>query len=460
MKKSSFWIFVQLILIGNIFSQSLTPAVLKEIQQNYWNTKPNQAIINALYENELNKIAKNQKNRIKPDDYFSIKVKTYGSTDQKNSGRCWLFASLNTLRPAVIEKYNLKNFEFSYNFLFFYDQLEKANLFLEAILQTADKPMEDKKVEWLFKNPISDGGTWAGAANLIKKYGIIPTEIMPETYSSNNTRAISSILSTYLRQEGIKLRETAQKVKNNDVLQKQKLQILTNVYKILAYHLGEPPTEFNYRFIDKDGKTTGYKSYTPISFRDEVLSSFNPDEYIMFMNDPSRPYYKLYEIDLDRNVYEGMNWKYINLPMEEIKKMAIEALKAGKSLYYSCDVGKQLDKNEGVLDLDNYDYSTVYGIPFTMDKKQRILTFESGSTHGMNLIGVDLVDNKPTKWLVENSWGNTGRNGNLIMTDAWFNEFTFRIVLPREFVPQEIQKILQEKPTLLPVWDPMFSPDN
>ncbi|MCX7697179.1 MAG: C1 family peptidase [Bacteroidales bacterium] len=443
-----------------LFSQHLTNEILQEIRKKYEQSSPNQGLINALYSNELNKIVVNQKNRAKPDDYFTYKVKTYGITDQKSSGRCWMFAGLNTLRPRVIEKYNLKNFEFSYNFLFFYDLLEKANLFLESIIQTSDKPLDDKKVEWLLKNPISDGGTWAGLAHLIEKYGLIPAEIMPENFSSNNTRGLISILSTYLRQEALSLREMAEKKAKKDDIQKAKILALSNVYKILAYHLGEPPKNFTYRFIDKDGKASSLKSYDPISFRDEVLPNFKAQDYIMFMNDPSRPYFKLYEIDLDRNIYEGFNWKYINLPIEEIKKMAIEALKNNVSLYYSCDVGKQIDKNEGLLDLNNYDYFSLYGIPFIMDKKQRIITFESGSTHGMNLIAVDILDNKPVKWLVENSWGSTGKNGNLLITDAWFNEYTFRIVIPKEFVPEDILKIWKEKPILLPPWDPMFSMDE
>jgi len=444
-----------------LYSQNISTDVLKKIQANYLASQPNKAIINALTSNDFKSLTLDNSNSVKPDAYFKYRVKSAGITDQKSSGRCWLFASLNVYRPQVIEKYNLADFEFSQNFLFFYDQLEKANLFLEGILETADKPLDDRRVDWLLKNAIGDGGVWGGFANLVNKYGLVPAEVMPETKSSNETRYLSAVLMTLLRQDALVLRDAYVAKKPLAELQQMKITMLSDVYKILVYNLGEPPTTFQYRFIDKSKVASEYKEYTPLSFFKEVLT-VNTADYIMMMDDPSREYYKLYEIQYDRNVQEGVNWKYINIPASEIKLMAMESIKAGEALYFSCDVGKQYDKNTSTLDVKNYDYESLYGIDFTMDKRERILTFESGSTHGMTLVGVDVdASEKPTKWLLENSWGSIGfDSGHLIMTDQWFDEYMFRVVVNKKFVPAKVMDVLKQKAIMLPPWDPMFMEDK
>ncbi|MBN2729202.1 MAG: C1 family peptidase [Bacteroidales bacterium] len=451
---------LMLLCISGLMAQTISPEVLQNIQKKYEASNPNQGIINALHNNDMNDLTVNANNQDKPDHYFTYRVKTKGITDQKSSGRCWLFASLNVFRPQVIEKYNLSDFEFSQNYLFFYDQLEKANLFLQGIIESADRPLDDRRVEWLLKNAIGDGGVWGGFVNLVDKYGLVPTEIMPETNSSNNTRYLSRTLTTLLRQYALELREAFKNKKKPAELQAMKLTMLANVYKILVYNLGEPPTSFNYRFIDKNKEAGDIKEYTPLSFYKEVLT-IETSDYIMFMDDPSREYYKLYEIEFDRNTEEGVNWKYINLPADEIKAMAIESIKANEAMFFSCDVGKQYERGSGTLDMDNYDYESLYDIPFTMDKKQRIQTFESGSSHGMTLVAVDLnVSGEPTKWLLENSWGMTGFEGHLIMTDEWFDNYMFRLVINKKYVPEKTLNILKQKAIMLPPWDPMFKEDK
>lgn len=442
-------------------AQTISPDVLAKIKTAYQQSEPDKAVMNALQSGDLKTVACNSENAIKPDAYFKYRVKTSGITDQKSSGRCWLFASLNVFRPKVIEKYNLSDFEFSQNYLFFFDQLEKANLFLQGIIETVDRPLDDRKVDWLMHNPIGDGGVWGGFVNLVDKYGLVPAEIMPETNNSNNTRYLSSVLATLLRQDALMIRKAHSEKKSASDLQAMKIKMLADVYKVLVYNLGEPPQSFSYRFIDKNKTATAYKEYTPLSFRSEVLS-LNTDDYIMFMDDPSREYYKLYEIEFDRNTQEGTNWKYINIPASAIKPMALASIKGGDAMYFSCDVGKQYDKNSSTLDVNNYNYDVVYGIPFTMSKKERIMTFESGSTHGMTLVAVD-ADNSdiPVKWLLENSWGSTGFDGgHLIMTDQWFDEYMFRIVIHRKYIEQKYLDILKMKAIMLPPWDPMFLHDN
>ncbi|HNQ20690.1 MAG TPA: C1 family peptidase [Bacteroidales bacterium] len=457
--KSIIFCLFFLISLINLWAQNtITDAELAKIKENaYKEFHP--GIQSAIVENSIKKLSLNPQLRSQPDPYFKYQIQTGKPTDQKRSGRCWMFASMNTIRPFVIQKYNLSNFEFSYAYLFFYDQLEKANLFLHGIISTIDKPMDDRQVEWWFKNPIGDGGVWSSFVNLVNKYGLVPAEIMPETYHSNNTSEIASILSTKLREHGIMMREAYNNNKKVDLL-KMKLDALSEIYRILVYAFGEPPATFSYRFVNKNNIPTEVKTYTPMSFYKEIIE-INFNDFVMLMNDPTRPYYKVYEIEYDRNMVEGINWKYLNLPMNEIKALALKSLKDSMPMYFSCDVGKQLNNDIGLLDVNNYMYDTLFNMPFRMDKKQRILTFASGSSHGMNIIGVDTDANDvPIRWLIENSWGNAGYNGKLIMTDKWMDEYLFRLVVNKKYFSAETLKLLEQKPILLPSWDPMYKMDE
>ena len=249
--------------------------------------------------------------------------------------------------------------------------------------------------------------------------------------------------------------------KSGKEIQARKEEMLGDVYRMLALTLGEPPTEFVFTRRDKDGKAVSTKTYTPQSFYKEFAGNDLKNDYVMLMNDPSREYYRLYEIDFDRHAYDGRNWTYVNLPVEDIKKMAIESIKDSTMMYFSCDVGKFLDRERGVLDIDNFDYSALMGTDFGMDKADRIRTYASASSHAMTLVAVDLDENgKPLKWMVENSWGPGANDGHLIMTDRWFDEYMFRLVVDKKYVPADIMKVLKQKPALLPAWDPMFAPEH
>ena len=429
---------------------SITPQMLDEIKQGYAGTPADKAIRNALNTTSITVLSANAENAAMIDTNFSDRVKTWGITDQKSSGRCWLFTGLNVLRAAASEKHGLGNFQFSQNFNFFYDMLEKANLFLQAVIDTRDKSFDDREVDWLFSNPISDGGTFAGVANLVTKYGLVPANVMPESLSANSTSAMASQLKTLLRRDGLRLRETPAGVKAKDLpayLEKQKVEMLKDVYHVLGLCLGIPPEEFTWK-----GKT-----YTPKSFYQELLGYDLEGGYVMLMNDPLREYGKVYEIEYDRHLYDGQNWVYVNLPVERIKEMAIASIKAGKAMYFSCDVSKFLDRTKGVADLRNFDYESLLGVNLSMNKRERVMTHASGSSHAMTLIAVDLKDGVPQKWMVENSWGAaSGYQGNIIMTDEWFNEYMFRLVVEKQFVPADVMKMLEQKPIMLPAWDPMF----
>lgn len=431
---------------------AITPEMLQQIKASYGNSPQDKAIRNALNGTTMKVLATNAENAAMMDTHFSDKVVTRGITDQKKSGRCWLFTGLNFLRADAIARYDLGDFQFSQNYCFFYDQLEKANLFLQAVIDTRDKAFEDREVDWLFSNPISDGGTFTGVANLVTKYGAVPAEAMPESFIANSTSEMSTQLKTILRQDGLKLRSMKKG------FEEEKTRMLGEIYHVLAICLGVPPESFEWTRYNSKGEFVNCRTYTPQEFAREFIDKDLENGYVMLMNDPSREYGKVYEIQYDRHLYEGQNWLYVNLPIERIKEMAIASIKANTAMYFSCDVGKFADSTKGTLDLANYDYESLLGVSFTMDKKQRVMTHASGSSHAMTLMAVDIKDGKPVKWMVENSWGKTsGYKGHFIMTDGWFDEYMFRLVVEKRFVPADIIKMMEQKPIALPAWDPMFA---
>lgn len=439
----------------------ISPEMLARIKGSQKMCKSSKALMNALGNNDIDKLAKNPRAANGFDTDFSDKVNSRGITNQKSSGRCWLFTGLNVLRSQMMAKNNLPELKLSQNYNFFFDQLEKANLFLQGMIDYADRPMDDKMVDWLFRNPIGDGGQYTGISENITKYGVVPAEIMGETYSSNSTSKMRSLISTKLREDGLELRKMAAEKAGAKKLAERKEQMLGEIYRMLALTLGEPPTEFTWTRKDAKGKVVSRKTYTPQSFYKEFAGNDLKNDYVMLMNDPTREYYKLYDIDYDRHNYDGQNWTYINLPVEDIKKMAIASIKDSTMMYFSCDVGKCFDRERGVLDPDNYDYESLMGVTFGMNKADRIRTHASASSHAMTLMAVDLDANgKPVKWMVENSWGPGANNGHLIMTDKWFDEYMFRLVVNKKYVPADILKILDTKPTTLPAWDPMFAPEE
>lgn len=435
--------------------------MLSRLKASYQPTGAQKAIRNALNAADLDKLARNAENLDNFDTSFSHKVSSNGITNQKQSGRCWLFTGLNVLRSQIMAKQDLKELELSQNYNFFFDQLEKSNLFLQAIIDTADKPMDDETVDWLFAHPLSDGGQFTGLSDNLMKYGIVPSSVMAETYSSNNTSKINRLISLKLREYGLKLRDMKKDGADARKLDAAKEEMLGTVYRMLALSLGEPTTEFTWTRRNKNGDVVSTKTYTPQEFYREMAGNDLRDGYVMLMNDPSRPYHKLYEIDYDRHVYDGKNWTYINLPLEEIKAMAIESIKDSTMMYFSCDVGKFLDRERGYLDVDNYNYGDIFDTDFPMNKADRIRTHASASSHAMTLMAVDLDDNgRPRKWMVENSWGPGANDGHLIMSDRWFDEYMFRLVVDRKYVPASILEILKQKPVRLPAWDPLFAPEH
>lgn len=445
---------------AGIFAQSLTDKDLNEIRSSLKKDASTQAIQNILtVDKNIKENALNRELQGKIDHFFKYRVNVKGITDQHSSGRCWMFTSMNVLRPSIMEKYNLSHFDFSHNYTYFWDIFEKSNLFLENIITTASKPMDDREVTTYFQSPVNDGGVWNLYYNVAQKYGVVPQEVMPETAHSNNTSQMVNILNEKLRLGGYTLREMAAAGKSAKDLRAEKKEILKDVYRILSLCLGEPPHTFTWRYKDKEGNIKELANYTPLQFYKAITpADYSPENYVMIMNDPTREYYKLYEIQNYRNAVEGVNWVYLNLPNEDIKKAALASIKNNEAMYASCDVGKQHQRETGILDPEMYDYESLLGVKLNMDKKARILTRQSGSSHAMTLVGCDTDENdQPVKWEFENSWGaKAGNQGYLTFTDKWFDEYMFRIVIHRKYLDEKAIHSLKSKPILLPVWDYMF----
>ena len=442
----------------------ITQKMLDDIRKEQKLEASDRALVNAVGANAIDNLAQNRQNAGALDTHFSIETKKQSITDQQSSGRCWMFSGFNVLRADFARRTDSLRVEFSQAYLFFWDQLEKANLMLQGCIDNAQKPMDDQRVQFFFRSPIGDGGTFCGVADLTEKYGLVPSEVMPESFSSDNTSKARQLISSKLREYGLQLREMVSKGKKGSSLEKAKTRMLSQIYHMLQLTIGEPPQKFTYAFRDEKGHAVGdVREWTPQEFYREVVGGSLNGTFIMVMNDPRRPYYKTYEVELDRHTYDGHNWKYVNLPMDDIEQMAIAALRDGRKLYSSYDVGKMLDRKRGYADTENFDYGSLFDTTFPMTKAERIATFDSGSTHAMTLTAVDLdKKGQATKWKVENSWGASWgqQQGCLIMTDRWLREYMFRLVVPNEYVPQKVMQAYQSAPVMVMPEDPLFMPDE
>ena len=459
MKYFKAFILVQLLLVSVLLAGEggLTDEVTRQIQSSFKMDTDTKAMYNALTNNDIQELALNRKILWQYNEKFSKEIDKVGSvTNQKNSGRCWIFASVNTLRPFVIKKNNMKDFEFSQNYLAFWDKMEKANTFLERIIEFRDRDLMDRELMIFLNMPIPDGGCWDNARDLIKKYGVVPKDIMPETQSSSNSGLMNKTISHKLRADAARLRKMYESGKKVEDLRKAKETMLAETYRMLVLNLGEPVSEFQWRFADPNDKLSELKSYTPKSFYNEIVG-LDLDEYVNIFNDSLHEYGGHYTIKLSRNFYDGNDINFANVEIDMIKKIAMVSIDANVPVLFAADVGYDQDSKLGIMADDLYDYESIYKVDLTMSKADRAIYRNSVRGHGMVFTGVDVVDDKPIKWKVENSWGDErGSKGYWTLYDKWFDMHIYNIIAKKEFVPAEVLKIYEKPVVELPAWDPML----
>lgn len=442
-------------------NESLTSENLNTFSHDFDDNIANQIAMNAVTKNGIGKAAANPYASAKYPHAYSICVDAGDVTDQKRSGRCWMFASLNVFRLEVMKKLNIKNMELSQSYPLFYDKLEKSNYFLENILATLDEPLEGRVVAYLLQDPVGDGGQWDMFRSLIAKYGIVPKDIYPETAVSENTSELDQYLTTKLRGYACDLRTGHEEGKSLDELRAMKDEMMETVYRMLAICLGKPPVKFTWKTKDKDGKFICIKDITPKDFYDQYVG-LPLDNLVTVINAPTKdkPYHKTYTVQYLGNVRGGKYpVKYLNLPMDDLKKLAIAQLGDGRPVWFGSDVGQFSDRQGGILATDALRIDQLFRTNFPMTKAERLDYGESLMTHAMVLTGVDLDDDgKPIRWRVENSWGSDhGDKGYYTMSDEWFSEFAYQILLDRKYFSQEQSNEFDQEPVVLKPWDPMGS---
>lgn len=392
--------------------------------------------------------------------HFSIDLKTGDVSDQKQSGRCWMFAALNTMRHDMQQKFNLPdNFELSQAYQFFWDKFEKSNYFYQNVIKTAKKATDSRKVAWLMNEPQNDGGQWDMLCALISKYGVMPKSAMPESFNSSNSRGIDEVLNNKLRHDAVVLRKMINEDHaNEEAIDNQRRKMLNENYRILAYTFGEPASHFDFEYrTKKDNKFHRDANLTPQKFFEKYVG-WNLDDYISIIQAPTadKKYHQTYTIDMLGNVVGGREIKHLNLPMDEFKQLAIEQLKNGESVWFGSDVIKYSETKLGIMALNTYDYDKLFDVNLEMTKAEALDYGESMMDHAMVITGVDLVDGKPTKWKVENSWGNkVGHKGYFVMSDAWMDKYCYQIVINKKYLSDDLKRDYAKSPVVLKPWDPM-----
>lgn len=390
---------------------------------------------------------------------FSIDLETGKVTDQKRSGRCWMFAALNTFRHRIIEKLKIDDFELSQNYVFFWDKYEKANFFHENILATADRPLEDRKVAFLLQVPQQDGGQWDMIVSIFQKYGVVPKEAMPEVQASSNSTELNKYLNKKLRKDAMVLRSLVAKGAGDQEILETRRTLMKEVYDILSISLGSPVKNFDFKYRDRDKEYHVDRDMTPQDFYDKYVG-LDLNQYISVINAPTedKPYMRSYTVEMLGNVVGGKEVKYINLDMEDFKKLAIDQLESGESVWFGCDVGQFSNNISGIMALNTYELEDLFDVDFSTSKADRLMYSESLMTHAMVLTGVDIVDGKSTRWKVENSWGDkVGNKGYYVMTDGWMDQFTYQIVVRKDLLTDLQKQAFGSEPIVLAPWDPMGS---
>ncbi|WP_367297583.1 C1 family peptidase [Loigolactobacillus coryniformis] len=438
-------------------SQEITSAVIADYQAQLQQLPQSATIKRAVMNNGILAASENTDSKVAMNQTFSVDLSAEKVANQKQSGRCWMFAALNTMRRSIADQFNLKDFELSQNYTNFWDKFEKSNYFYENILATATEPLESRKVAFLLATPQQDGGQWDMLTALIDKYGIVPKYVMPETYNSSKSSELNSVLNLKLRKDAVTLRQMVADKASEQEIATTKSRFLSEVYRILVYTLGEPPVKFDFEYRDGDKAYHIDRDLTPQTFFKKYVG-WDLDNYQSIINAPTddKPYNHLYTVEMLGNVVGGRQVRHLNLDIDTFKQLAIKQLQAGESVWFGSDVGQASDRQIGIMDTAIYNKDDLFNVDLSMTKAQRLDYGESLMTHAMVITGVDLVDDKPTKWKVENSWGDkVGEKGYFVMSDAWLDQYVYQIVINKQYLPADLLAATKEDPKVLAPWDPM-----
>ncbi|TCC27713.1 aminopeptidase C [Kribbella speibonae] len=433
--------------------RNLTADQLALFEKEFASNPQYRVMQNAVTQTPVNSIALDRQVVTSMDHSVSNLLDDWKVTNQKKSGRCWLFAGLNLLRAGAADKLGVKDFEFSQNYLLFWDKFERSNFFLEAIIETSERDADDRTVAHLLSDPIGDGGQWNMFVALVRKHGLVPKSAMPETESSSATAQLNDALRKLLRQGARDLRA----LDTDDARRDRKREILTTVHRVLSIHLGTPPQKFLWQWKDSDKGFHRDGWTTPTEFAAAYVQ-LPVDEYVCLVHDPreTSPVGRTFTVDFLGNVIDAPPVVYLNVEIDLIKQLTQDAIVGGEPVWFGCDVGKQMNSDLGFWDAKLYDYGAVYDTEFTLDKAERLVHHETLMTHAMLFTGVDVVDGKPRRWRVENSWGDEkADSGFWTMNDSWFGEHVFEVAVRRSALPADLQSRLDEAPIVLPAWDPM-----
>ena len=435
--------------------QSIRPEDLQKFRASYEENPISQVVTHAASKAAVNDICYDTQHAKRMNHKFSVNVPTMGACNQKSSGRCWIFAALNILREKVAKELNLPEFELSQSFFSFYDHLEKANTFLERILETAESPLEDRYVYKLLSSPVGDGGWWEFFVGLCQKYGAVPKEAMPETYQSGASASMNMLINMQLREDAMVLREKLAAGADLREVRDLKQEMLAEIYNIIAICLGNPPEAFDFEYVDKDKKYHADRNLTPKAFYDRYIAR-NIQDIVSILNapTPTKPFDRTFVIRHEESVYGVSPVKSLNIPMEDFEAACIRQLEAGDPIWFSCDCHPYGSREEGIWDTGIYDYETPFGLKLSMDKGKMLEYHQSAPNHAMLLTGVNLVDGKPDKWKVENSWGaDKADKGYYIMSEDWFQKYVYFASIDRKYLTERERKLFEQEPIVLEPWD-------
>lgn len=438
-------------------AKALTPQAIEALRASFPRDASARAVQNALAENEIHALVTDREKTLADDTLFTKVIKTGKITAQDQTGRCWLFAGLNALRPGVIKKHNLGDFEFSQAYGQFYDKLERANRTLELAIALRDEPLDSRKMAHLLSKPIEDGGDWNYVIFLLERHGAVPKSVMPDTFSAGHTDQMNRLLSTRMRKGILAIRKAAASGAPAEAFQAEKVATLKDIYRILALCLGEPPQSFSWRYEDKDKKVSPPKSYTPQAFyRDFVGVSLR--DWVPFINYPGKPERAMLRFAWNRDSADGADMLALNLSTADMKKMALDSVMADEPVWFCCNSSVQRNSKTGLWDPGVQDYGALFGVDFSITKADQLAFLDGAPNHCMVFAGVNLTDGKPDKWKVENSWGDKrGREGWWTITDPWFDAHVYEVLIHKKFVPKELLDLQGQEPLIMPPWDPFSS---